>query len=110
MFNGLTATISVGGEKTATDWYTRLLDRAPDARPMAGLVEWRLAETCGIQIWEDPERAGDSTVVIDVEDLDSLAGCLDAAGFEHDGPAPGAGRRILPIADPDGNQVVFFGE
>ena len=33
MFNGITATISVGGEKTATDWYTRLLDRAPDARP-----------------------------------------------------------------------------
>ena len=39
MFNGLTATISVRGEKPATDWYTRLLDRAPDARPMAGLVE-----------------------------------------------------------------------
>src|SRR5699024_354729 len=44
MFTGITATSSVGGEKTATDWYTRLLDRAPDARPMAGLVEWRLAE------------------------------------------------------------------
>ena len=110
MFNGITATISVGGEKTAADWYTRLLDRAPDARPMAGLVEWRLAETCGIQIWEDPERAGGSTVVIDVDDLDSLTERMDAAGFEHDGPAPGGGRRILPIADPDGNQVVFFGE
>ena len=33
MFNGLTATISVGGERTAANWYARLLDRVPDARP-----------------------------------------------------------------------------
>lgn len=110
MFNGLTATINVGGEDTATEWYTRLLDKEPDARPMTGLVEWRFAETFGIQIWEDPERAGGSTVVIDVDDLDSLTGRLDAAGIEHDEPVPGGGRRVLPIVDPDGNQVVFFGE
>lgn len=33
MFNGITDTISVGGERTAADWYARLLDRVPDARP-----------------------------------------------------------------------------
>ena len=34
MFNGLTATISVGGEKAAADWYARLLDRVPDGNPV----------------------------------------------------------------------------
>ena len=33
MFNGLTATISVGGERTAADCYARLLDRAPTPDP-----------------------------------------------------------------------------
>lgn len=110
MFNGLMASISVGREKTATDWYTRLFGREPDARPMTGLVEWRFAETFGLQIWEDPQRAGGSTVVIDVDNLDAVTVRLRAAGIEHEEPAPGGGRRILPIVDPDGNQVVFSGE
>ena len=47
---------------------------------------------------------------IDVDDLDKMAEHLRVAGIDHDEPSPGGGQRILPITDPDGNQVVFFGE
>ncbi|WP_152347904.1 VOC family protein [Brevibacterium sp. CFH 10365] len=110
MFNGLMANIAIRNEKSATEWYSRLFERQPDARPMAGLVEWRFDEKFGIQIWEDPQRAGGSAVVIDVDDLDAVDRRLRSAGIDHDEPSPGGGRRILPITDPDGNQVVFFGE
>ncbi|MFC9443925.1 MULTISPECIES: hypothetical protein [unclassified Brevibacterium] len=33
-----------------------------------------------------------------------------SVGSEEDESSPGGGRRILPIAVPDGNQAVFFGE
>lgn len=110
MFNGLMASISISSETSATEWYARLFGRQPDARPMAGLAEWRFDEQFGIQIWEDAQRSGGSTVVIDIDDIEAMAGRLEAAGIDHDEPSSGGGRRILPVADPDGNQVVFFGE
>ncbi|WP_137824682.1 hypothetical protein [Brevibacterium sp. 2SA] len=33
-----------------------------------------------------------------------------SVGSEQDSPSPGVGCRFLPITDPDGDQVVFFGE
>ena len=110
MITGLMANIAVTGEKEATEWYSRLFEREPDGKPMAGLAQWLFDEKFGIQIWEDPQRAGCSNVVIDVDDLDKIAEHLRVAGIDHDEPSPGGGQRILPITDPDGNQVVFFGE
>jgi catechol 2,3-dioxygenase-like lactoylglutathione lyase family enzyme len=110
MFTGLMATLSISDESAAAEWYVRLFERQPDARPMPGLTEWRFAETFGIQLWEDPARAGGSTVVVDVSDLNATAERLSKAGIDHGEPSPGGGQRILPVSDPDGNQVVFFGE
>ncbi|HEX4430483.1 MAG TPA: VOC family protein [Frankiaceae bacterium] len=94
---------------TAQRWYTTLWERGPDAQPMPGLLEWHLGETAGLQVWSEPERAGRSTVVIGSDDIDALAARLAAAGFEHEGPQPGGGSRILQLVDPDGNRVVMIG-
>lgn len=91
----------------AEDWYTRLLDRRPDARPMPGLIEWHLTDTFGLQVWSEPDRAGHSTVVLQETDLDAAAAHATGAGIDHDGPRPGGGARILPLTDPDGNRVVL---
>ncbi len=42
-----------------------------------------------------------------VTELDATAARLAESGIEHDGPQPGGGSRILQVADPDGNSVVF---
>ncbi|WP_181275668.1 VOC family protein [Brevibacterium oceani] len=110
MFTGLMANIVVTNEEEAAEWCSRLFERQPDGKPMAGLAQWCFDEKFGVQIWQDPQRAGGSNVVIDVDDLDTMAEHLRAVGNDHDEPSPGGGQRILPVSDPDGNQVVFFGE
>lgn len=54
MITGLMANIVVTGEKESTEWYSRLFERQPDDKPMAGLAQWLFDESFGIQIWEDP--------------------------------------------------------
>lgn len=93
----------------AERWYAALFGRGPDSRPMDGLLEWHLVDAGGVQVWREPARSGASTVVLGVTDLDAVAATLAAAGVAHDGPVPGGGSRVLPLADPDGNRVVLTG-
>jgi catechol 2,3-dioxygenase-like lactoylglutathione lyase family enzyme len=109
MVRGLSGHCTVADLARAEGWYTRLFGRAPDSRPMPGLLEWRLGDSFSIQVWCEPERAGRSTVVLDETDLDGTAAHFTATGLVHDGPQSGGGSRILQLADPDGNRVVFAG-
>lgn len=93
----------------AERWYTALFGRGPDARPMDGLLEWHLGEGFGVQVWRDAERAGRSSVVLGVDDLDAVAAQLTEAGIAQDGPQQASSSRILPLTDPDGNAVVLTG-
>ena len=103
------AQMTVTDLDAALDWYGKLFDAEPDARPMPGLAEWHLSPTFGVQVWADPERAGRSTMVLDDTDLDARGDALAEAGLAHESPQPGGAARILPITDPDGNQIVFAG-
>lgn len=109
MIHGVYANCTVSDLSRAERWYSRLLDREPDARPMEGLLEWHLGDATGLQVWSEPDRAGQSTAVLAETDLDAAAGRLTAAGVDHGGPEPGGGTRILQLADPDGNRVVLTG-
>lgn len=110
MFTGIMANATVNDQSRARDWYTRLFGRDAEATPMPGLLEWHFAEGFGIQVWAEPQRAGCSTVVFGESDLDALVDRLSSASIEHGGPQPGGGQRILQVADPDGNRIVFSGE
>ena len=103
------AQMTVTDLEQAVAWYTRLFGGEPHARPMEGLAEWHLAEAFGVQGWVDPGRAGRSTMVLDESDLDQRIGQLDSAGIVHDDAMNATASRILPVRDPDGNQIVFTG-
>lgn len=105
----LLAQLSVTDLTAALGWYARLFGRKPDARPMDGLVEWHLDPSFGVQVWEEPDRAGHSAVILDESDLDARAAMLDAAGLEHGGLQDVTSSRILLLLDPDGNRIVFTG-
>lgn len=109
MIQRLLANVTVSDSGRAERWYADLFERGPDARPMAGLIEWHLGDTFGVQVWSEPERAGHSCVVLEVSDLDDAADRATRAGIDHDGPQPGGGARILQLTDPDGNRVVLTG-
>jgi catechol 2,3-dioxygenase-like lactoylglutathione lyase family enzyme len=103
----LLAQLTVADARDAEAWYTRLFGRIPDARPMPGLLEWHLADTFGVQVWAEPARAGNSSVVLDESDLTGRATNLDLVGIEHHEPQNATTVRILPLEDPDGNRIVF---
>lgn len=109
MIRGLFAHCTVTDLERGEAWYTRLLGRGPDARPMPGLIEWHLGDSFGLQVWSEPDRAGRSSVVLEETDLDGAAAHATDVGIAHEGPQLGGGARILQLADPDGNRVVLTG-
>lgn len=100
---------TVSDLEVAEDWYSRLFDRKPDLRPMDGLLQWDLSEAFGVQVWAEPDRAGDSCMVLNESDLDAFAAHLDRTGIAHPPIEDATSSRILPLTDPDGNRVVFLG-
>lgn len=110
MIDGILANCTVSDLDRAEGWYSGLLERGPDARPMPGLIEWHINDSCGLQLWSDPERAGASGVVFRETDIDGAAERATSLGIRHDGLQPGGGARILQLTDPDGNLVVFYGD
>lgn len=105
----LLAQMTVADIERATAWYSIVFDREPDAKPMDGLIEWHLAPTFGVQVWADPDRAGHSSMVIDVSDLDTLATRLTEHEITHSGIQDVTESRILQVADPEGNRILFTG-
>lgn len=101
------AQATVTSLEAAEAWYGAVFGRPPDRRPMDSLIEWRFGYSHGLQVFHDPERAGRSTFLVGVTDLDAVAARLDDEGIDHKGVQPGGGGRIMQIADPDGNRVVF---
>jgi hypothetical protein len=76
---------------------------------MDGLLEWHFGDSCGLQVWCEPDRAGRSAVVLEETELDGAAARADEVGISHGGIEPGGGARILKLVDPDGNRVVLTG-
>ena len=69
-FNSLIAVIPVKVQDTAVEWYKKLLGRDADMVPEENVAEWQLAENAWLQVTLDPSRAGSTTIVIGVNDID----------------------------------------
>lgn len=87
-------------------WFETLFDRAPDARPMDGLAEWHHGAG-GLQLFEDPPKAGMGTLTLIVQDIAAEHARLTAAGHQPEEIAEGNYVRLAKLADPDGNLVVL---
>jgi catechol 2,3-dioxygenase-like lactoylglutathione lyase family enzyme len=55
--------------KAAEGWYTKLLGRRPDYRPMETLVQWELFDQSGLMISTSDEIAGTGVVFLYVNDI-----------------------------------------
>lgn len=94
----------------AREWYERLIGRAPDNQPMDTLVEWRLTESGWLQVFNDPDRAGNGLVNFAVTDLDRHLAELSTRGLTP-GEVQLANKnvRLSTVIDPDGNRITFIG-
>ncbi|MCK2244580.1 MULTISPECIES: VOC family protein [unclassified Crossiella] len=105
------AGVAVADFEAAQSWYSKLFGREPDVVPTEGIAEWQLAPNAWVQLTENPDRAGKSSVVIGVRDLAAQVKSVESAGF-----TPGAVEeypgivKTSTIFDPEGNEVTFVEE
>lgn len=105
--NTVMTQLIVSDLETSVDFYASLFGRQPDARPMDRLAEWHFPEAGAIQVYQEPERAGRSGVTINVGSIDAVAEQLDELGVAHEPPMQATYVRVLQLADPDQNRIVF---
>ena len=106
--NSVISVIPVKNFETALAWYKRLFGRDPDVVPMEGIAEWQLVENAWIQVGTDPDRAGTTTVVIGVSDIEEQRkSCLDANLLVSEIEEYPEIIKMAEVTDPEGNKISF---
>jgi catechol 2,3-dioxygenase-like lactoylglutathione lyase family enzyme len=93
--------------KRAETWYTALIGRVPDSKPMAEVFEYQFPTGGWLQVFADKDRAGHGSLTMVVEDFDAALVKLDGADIAHEAPSRGDYVDTVIFADPDGNRIVF---
>jgi hypothetical protein len=101
------AFIAVRDIEEGARWYKMLLGREPDTQPMKGLAEWQFEAGGWLQVNENKQLAGRSSVTFVETDLDDRIKKLKKAGIEPKSVLRGDQISVVIITDPNGNQVVF---
>ena len=104
----VTSVVPVKDFEASFNWYQTFFGREPGIVPMEGIAEWQLAENAWVQVSNDPDRAGSTSVVICVKDVEAQRAALSnlnlAVGEIVEYPDI---IKMVEIVDPDGNKISF---
>jgi predicted enzyme related to lactoylglutathione lyase len=100
------AGVAVRDLDSAQPWYERVLGSAGH-RPMKEVAEWQFARGGALQVFQDPARAGKSSVTLVVPDLDEQLAELRRSGVEIVKTTSTAAVKTAIVHDPDDNQIVL---
>lgn len=101
-------TVRVANLEAGVAWYQALFGRAPDRRPMEGLVGWQLTQGGGVQVYQAVEGAGAANVTFGVDDIDAHLADLAGRGIRAEAfDTPSGMFRLATIRDPSGNTVTL---
>lgn len=98
----LTADLAV-----AEAWYTKLLGRGPDNRPMDTLVQWELFDHVGLALSSSTEIAGKGVLFLIVADVAAERRRLAGLGITLGDDIPGDYSTLAQVLDPDGNKLTL---
>ena len=101
------AHVSCSNLANSSAWYEKLFGQPPVRQPMPGLVEWQFSESAEVQLFEDKQHAGHSTLTIGVLPLEPERARLEKAGLKPGPIEETKGFYIMRIRDPDQNLIVF---
>jgi predicted enzyme related to lactoylglutathione lyase len=101
------ASVAVTRLSDALQWYGALFRRGPDSQPMPELAEWTFPQGGWLQVYELPERAGQCSVTLSVDDIEAQGDQLDRLRVDIGQRSDGSAVRILVVVDPDGNHIAF---
>ena len=91
----------------AKGWYTKLLGRGPDHRPMDTLVQWELFDQGGLMLSSSNEIAGKGVMFLYVDDLTAERRRLQGLGIALGDDIPGDYSTLAQLRDPDGNLITL---
>jgi predicted enzyme related to lactoylglutathione lyase len=91
----------------AEGWYTKLLGRGPDHRPMDTLVQWELSDRSGLMVSTSEEIAGRGVLFLYVDDLAAERRRLQELGIMLGDSNEGDYSTLAQVRDPDGNQITL---
>jgi catechol 2,3-dioxygenase-like lactoylglutathione lyase family enzyme len=91
----------------AEGWYTKLLGRRPDHRPMATMVLWELSERGGIVLTTDDMFTGGGMMFLVVDDVAAERRRLRGLGIELGDDIKGDYSTLAQVRDPDGNLLTL---
>jgi catechol 2,3-dioxygenase-like lactoylglutathione lyase family enzyme len=92
---------------TAETWYTKLLGRGPDSRPMDTLVQWELFEQAGLMLSSSDEIAGKGVAFFYVDDVAAERSRLQGLGIVLSDDIEGDYSTLAQVRDPDGNLLTL---
>lgn len=104
---GIFAVACVSDMERSVAWYSKLIGREPDDRPMDTLVQWRNPGAGGVQLFLDAARAGRSLITIVTPLMAKARAGLDAAGVKLGPDVAGDWGIIAQVDDPDGNRLTL---
>ncbi len=93
--------------EAAEKWYTKLLGRGPDNRPMDTLVQWELFADAGLALSSDGEIAGRGMMFLYVDDVEAERRRLQDLGIALGANIKGDYSTLAQVRDPDGNSVTL---
>jgi catechol 2,3-dioxygenase-like lactoylglutathione lyase family enzyme len=102
---GLYAVANVDDLPRSEDYYTKLLGRGPDDRPIEGMIQWRGFGSAGIQLFADQEKAGQSVMTIVTPDIAETQRKLAEEDIELGEIQRGPFGALAQLFDPDGNRI-----
>ena len=91
----------------AEGWYTKLLGREPDYRPMPTLLQWELFDHGGLMLSSSEEIAARGGLFLYVDDLPAERRRLQDLGIVLGDDNQGDYSTLAQVRDPDGNLVTL---
>jgi catechol 2,3-dioxygenase-like lactoylglutathione lyase family enzyme len=91
----------------AEGWYTKLLGREPDHRPMDTLVQWELFDQGGLMLSSSDEIAGPGVMFLYVTDVAAERRRLHSLGIALGDDIKGDYSTLAQVRDPDGNLLTL---
>lgn len=88
-------------------WYTKLLGRGPDYRPMDTLVQWELFDQGGLALSTDDVIAGRGVMFVVVGDVAAERRRLQGLGIVLGDDIAGDYSTLAQVRDPDGNLLTL---
>ena len=88
-------------------FYENLFDRESDYNPMKILHEWDFQDGGVLQLVEDKDRAGKSSITLLVENIDSVRKSLEEKNIQVEQKTESEIAKTITISDPENNRITF---